>query len=118
MIRKIVCVNALIVIVLSALFLVYPPIRAFISLQDPALRQPGVPKVAWRLFRNLTPRYEAWAKARTAGSQAEIAFARQHFRHGMAAVWIGILFMGLGEFAGSLGCRRSHGRPRTEGFCP
>jgi hypothetical protein len=70
MIRKIVCVNSILVILLSACFLIYPPIRAFLSLNDPALRGPGIPKVAWRLYRNLTPRYEAWARARVAGSQA------------------------------------------------
>ncbi len=71
MIRAVICINSILVVLLSACFLVYPPVRAFFSINDPALRQPGVPKVAWRLYRNLTPRYEAWAKGRVTNGEGE-----------------------------------------------
>src|SRR6266446_3054295 len=71
MIRKIICINSLIIILLAGFFLVYPAVRAALNIRDPALRQPGIPKSTWRLFRNLTPRYAAWAKKRVAEGRAE-----------------------------------------------
>jgi hypothetical protein len=71
MIRKILCANAVIFILLAATLLVYPAVRAILNIQDSALKGPGIPKVAWRLERNLTPRYAAWAQARVAHGQAE-----------------------------------------------
>jgi hypothetical protein len=71
MIRKLLCINSAVVVLLAAFFFVYPPIRAALDIQDPALRQPGMPKAAWRLYRNLTPRYARWAKARVAAGRAE-----------------------------------------------
>jgi hypothetical protein len=65
------CINAVLLGLLAAFFLVYPPIRAALDLRDPALRQPGIPNVAWRLYRNLTPRYAAWAQQRVALGGAE-----------------------------------------------
>ena len=57
MIRKLIRINSLAVLVLAAFFFIYPPIRAFLDIGDPALREPGTPKVAWRLYKSLTPRY-------------------------------------------------------------
>ena len=54
-----------------AFFFVYPVGRAVLNIWDPALREPGMPKVAWRLYRNLTPRYATWAKERVAQGRAE-----------------------------------------------
>jgi hypothetical protein len=71
MIRKIICINSVLIVILTALFFVYPPVRAFLSMQDRALGQSGVSKAAWRLQRNLTPRYTAWARARVANGRAE-----------------------------------------------
>jgi len=71
MIRKIICINSVVVMLLVATFLIYPPIRAFFNIRDPALKQPGIPKVAWRLYRNLTPRYARWARDRVAQGRAE-----------------------------------------------
>ena len=71
MIRKIISINSVVVVLLMADFLIYPPIRAALDIQDPALRQPGMPKAAWRLYRNLTPRYARWAQERVARGQAE-----------------------------------------------
>jgi hypothetical protein len=71
MIRKIICINSAVFIVLAALLFIYPVARAFLSLQDPALQQKGMPKMAWRLSRNLTPRYADWSKDRVASARPE-----------------------------------------------
>ncbi|MCX6927885.1 MAG: hypothetical protein NT154_32455, partial [Verrucomicrobia bacterium] len=70
MMRKIISINSVVVVVLMLAFFIFPPIRAALDLQDPALRQPGVPKTAWRLCKNLTPRYARWAQERVAQGQA------------------------------------------------
>lgn len=70
MIRKIICINAVIVILLALVFCIYPAARAGLDLRDPALPQPGIPKIAWRIHRNITPRYAAWARQRLAGGEA------------------------------------------------
>jgi hypothetical protein len=64
MIRSIIRINSIVIVLLALLFAIYPPIRAALDLMDPALREPGTPKAAWRLFKNLTPRYEIWARKR------------------------------------------------------
>jgi hypothetical protein len=71
MMRRIISINSLIVVLLAAALFIFPPLRAALDLCDPALRQPGVPKAAWRLYRNLTPRYAVWAQARIAQGRAE-----------------------------------------------
>jgi hypothetical protein len=71
MIRRIIRINSVIVVLLATCLFIYPPIRAYLDIQDPALRQPGIPGVAWRLYRSLTPRYAVWAKYRVAQGQAE-----------------------------------------------
>src|SRR5215470_17573039 len=71
MIRKLICINSVAVIVLAAFFFVYPPFRALLDIRDPALRGPGTPKAAWRLFKNVTPRYAKWAEERIAQGRAE-----------------------------------------------
>ena len=71
MMRKIIQINSVVVVLLAAFFLIYPPVRAALDICDPALRQPGVPKAAWRLCRKLTPRYATWAQERIAQGRAE-----------------------------------------------
>ena len=71
MIRKILCFNSLVVIFLAGFFFIYPSVRAFLDMRDPALRRPGVPKAAWRLYLSLTPRYATWARERIAQGRAE-----------------------------------------------
>ncbi len=71
MIRNIIRFNSLAIVVLAAFFFIYPSVRALLDIQDHALQQPGIPKVAWRLYRNLTPRYAGWTKKRVAQGQAE-----------------------------------------------
>jgi len=71
MIRKIILANSIIAASLAAALLVYPASRAILNIQDPALKGPGIPKSAWRLQRNLTPRYATWAQERVSGGRAE-----------------------------------------------
>jgi hypothetical protein len=71
MIRKILCINSVLMMLLAAALFVYPPVRAALDIQDPALKQGGIPKAAWRLYRNLTPRYASWARERIAQGRAE-----------------------------------------------
>lgn len=63
--------NAAAVGLAAIAFLIYPAGRAGLDLKDPALRGPGVPQAAWRLFESLTPRHAAWARERTAAGDAE-----------------------------------------------
>src|SRR5512136_1894 len=71
MIRKLIYVNSVAMVILAACFFIYPPVRALLDIRDPALREPGTPKAAWRLFKNLTTRYGEWAKGRVARGGAE-----------------------------------------------
>src|SRR6266700_2359760 len=71
MIRKVICINSLIIVLMAGFFLVYPAVRAALNIRDPALSEPGIPKATWRLFRSLTPRYAAWATKRVAEGRAE-----------------------------------------------
>src|SRR5438552_1928696 len=71
MMRRIICINSVVIVLLAVFFLIYPPVRAALDLRDPALQQPGVPRAAWRLFRNLTPHYGTWAQKRITQGRAE-----------------------------------------------
>jgi hypothetical protein len=71
MMRRIIRFNSAVMLVLAGFFLIYPAGRATLDLRDPALKRPGTPRVAWRLFHNLTPRYASWAKERVAQGKAE-----------------------------------------------
>jgi len=70
-IRKISYINFVTILVLAFSFFIYPPARALVDIQDPALSHGGIPKASWRLYRNLTPRYAAWARNRVAQGRAE-----------------------------------------------
>jgi hypothetical protein len=70
-VRAITCVNSLLVLLLAGALFIYPPVRAFLDIRDPALQKPGIPKAAWRLYQNLTPRYADWAQKRVAAGRAE-----------------------------------------------
>jgi len=71
MIRGISCFNSVATILLAAVLCVYPTVRAALDFEDPALRGPGIPQPAWRIYRGLTPRYAAWARERVAEGKAE-----------------------------------------------
>src|SRR3569833_2831336 len=63
--------NSMVMMLLAVCFCIYPAVRAVLDLRDPALKSPGVPRVTWRLFHNLTPRYAKWAQERVAQGHAE-----------------------------------------------
>jgi hypothetical protein len=64
MIRKLITINSILVIFLSGCLFIYPTLRAFLDIRDPALSEPGTPNAAWRIYRSLTPRYAKWARER------------------------------------------------------
>ncbi len=70
-VRPVLYFNATVIGLLAVAFLIYPAVRATLDIQDPAIRGPGVPKAAWRLFQSLSPRYETWARGRIAAGTAE-----------------------------------------------
>src|SRR4051812_22445980 len=71
MLRKLICINSVLMVVLVTFFFIYPAARGVLDINDPALQQPGVPKAAWRLYRHLTPRYAKWATERVAQGRAK-----------------------------------------------
>ncbi|HWH70552.1 MAG TPA: hypothetical protein VNT26_14285, partial [Candidatus Sulfotelmatobacter sp.] len=71
MIRKIICINLIIMALVAVFLFLYPPLRAIWDMQDPGLKAPGVSQASWRLYRNLTPRYAAWARERVTHGQPQ-----------------------------------------------
>jgi hypothetical protein len=56
---------------LVAIFVFWAPAGLLINnLRDPAWRTGAVPELAWKLHRNLTPRYAQWARERVASGRA------------------------------------------------
>ena len=51
-------------------FLIIPGVLVLRDLGDPALGGPGIPRIAWRVHRQMTARYEAWARERIASGRA------------------------------------------------
>ena len=64
------CGNAFIFSALAFYFFILPGFILIHDLADPKLSGPGIPDVAWRVHRALTPRYEKWARDRVASGQA------------------------------------------------
>jgi len=62
--------NAVILAFLGVYFFLAPGVMVVRNLSDPNIRGEGIPKIAWRLHRYLTPRYEAWARERVASGKA------------------------------------------------
>jgi hypothetical protein len=64
-------INNLILAALAIYWLLIPGVLMFWDLSDARLRQPcDIPRVAWRVHRALTPRYERWARRRVASGKA------------------------------------------------
>ena len=63
-------VNAGILVVLVAYFLLAPVAIVVSDLSDPHIRRPGIPGPAIRLFHNLTPKYAEWAQRRLHSDRA------------------------------------------------
>lgn len=64
------CTNTVLSVVVALYFFLIPGCLVLHYISDPALGKPAIPKVAWRLHRSLTPRYEQWARARIASGKA------------------------------------------------
>lgn len=58
--------SRLLLLGMAGYFFVTPAWVVLDSMGDPGLRGDGIPKVAWDLHRNLSPRYEVWARERVA----------------------------------------------------
>ncbi len=63
-------VNAAFQILFSLFFFLIPAATVLVELNDPNLRSAGIPKSAWSLHRDLTPKYERWAAARLKSTRA------------------------------------------------
>jgi hypothetical protein len=59
-----ICVNAILVMLLSLYVFIIPAGTVIRGLRDPGLRGEGIPRLAFRWHRALSPRYEAWARQR------------------------------------------------------
>ena len=46
MMRRIICINSVVIVLLAVFFLIYPPVRAALDLRDPALQHHGSPMSA------------------------------------------------------------------------
>lgn len=66
--------NKLILAGLGLFFFITPGLQVANDLRDPGLRNEQIPNLAWRLHRDLSPRYETWARRRMAsGVAAELS---------------------------------------------
>ncbi|MHC4642790.1 MAG: hypothetical protein ACYS32_14195 [Planctomycetota bacterium] len=63
--------NAVIITLLALYFFVIPFVIVSFSLTDPGLKGDGIPQFAFRVHRQLSPKYEKWARKRVASEQAE-----------------------------------------------
>src|SRR5689334_16843530 len=71
--RSMVSVRGAVAVVLAVVVgyvFVAPGVALVRDLSDPALGAPGVPRRARVLHRDLTPRFEAWARERVASGRA------------------------------------------------
>jgi len=62
--------SALLLAAVAGYFFLLPGLTVARDLQDDAIRAPGMPRIAWRVHRALTPRIEAWARERVASGRA------------------------------------------------
>lgn len=65
-----VCLNAAILVGLAGYLLLSPVGIVLHDLADPHIRNPGMPRAAVRLFKELTPRYGRWAQERLDSDRA------------------------------------------------
>lgn len=56
--------------ILALLFLVTPGLALMSDITDPAMQGPGIPRRAHTIHRTITPRIEAWARARIEAQRA------------------------------------------------
>ncbi|MGD0745123.1 MAG: hypothetical protein ABSA45_08200 [Verrucomicrobiota bacterium] len=62
--------NAATLVLIALFFLLIPGGLVIHDLADPNIRSAGVPRSAWKLHRNLSPRFEEWARKRLDSARA------------------------------------------------
>lgn len=62
--------NTVIIAALAAYFLLIPGLLVIRNIADPAVRGPGISRLAWTTHRSLTMHYGPWARARIASQKA------------------------------------------------
>jgi len=75
--------NIALLIVFALYIFILPGMFVIGHLHDPNLRGEGIPEIAWRLHRDITPRYERWARKRVASGKA----SHLHLRDVPATEW-------------------------------
>ncbi len=70
LVRLCIAGNFALAVALACWFAFYPAARIALDLRDPALKGGEIPRAAFRLHRNLSPKLEQWAKARVASGRA------------------------------------------------
>lgn len=68
--RIIVFVNTVVLCVLAIYFFILPAGLILHDITDPAIRRGGIPRMAWRVHKAITPGYERWARQRIASGIA------------------------------------------------
>jgi len=63
-------VNTAIIILSAVYFFIVPGFLVLKEISRPDIRKPGVPALAWRMHRELSPKFEKWARARIASGKA------------------------------------------------
>lgn len=62
--------NAVVMILISLFFFLIPGLIVVDELADPAIRSAAIPRCAWALHRDLSPKFEQWARKRLASTRA------------------------------------------------
>jgi len=59
-----------VLVLLALFFFLMPALTEVHELADPNLRVAGIPRSAWKLHENLSPRFEQWARERLDSKRA------------------------------------------------
>jgi hypothetical protein len=62
--------NAVVLAVIGIYFFLIPVLLVFMDIRDPAWRGDGIPKIAWRVHKHVTPLYERYARERISSGVA------------------------------------------------
>jgi hypothetical protein len=62
--------NAAVLVLAALFFFLIPAAMVTRDLSDPNIRSAGIPRCAWKLHRDLSPRFERWAKQRLDSKRA------------------------------------------------
>ena len=62
--------NAAILVLIALCFFLIPGVVVIHDLSDPNIRSAGIPRSAWKFHRNLSPKFEQWARKRLDSTRA------------------------------------------------